>query len=204
VSTAIGATGVTKTQAEIDAIQQNLAETIRNLQINIRAAVDRSQLDSLLSSIRTARSELSDLNGASSGNGRMGTYATGGPVFGPGTGTSDSIRAWLSNGEHVFTAREVAAAGGHGQIMALRRELLSGRRAPMYAGGGPVGTAVPPRYAQPSFSPRVNVAPASVSIDAPIVADGTLLGYVRGVAGQEIQFALATEQQKARHGWRSD
>lgn len=28
-------------------------------------------------------------------------YATGGPVWGPGTRTSDSIRAWLSNGEFV-------------------------------------------------------------------------------------------------------
>ena len=34
----------------------------------------------------------------------------GGPVAGPGTATSDSIPAWLSNGEHVWTAREVAAA----------------------------------------------------------------------------------------------
>lgn len=146
VSTAIQATGVAKTQAEIDAIQQNLRETIRELTIQITAAVNRSQLDSLLSSIRTARSELSDLNGAASGNGRMGTFATGGPVFGAGTGTSDSIPAWLSNGEHVLTAREVLAAGGHRAVMAWRQEILSGRRAMAFADGGPV-RATPPRYA---------------------------------------------------------
>src|SRR5690606_36338975 len=39
--------------------------------------------------------------------------ANGGPVIGPGTATSDSIPARLSNGEHVWTAREVANAGGH-------------------------------------------------------------------------------------------
>jgi hypothetical protein len=30
--------------------------------------------------------------------------ATGGRIHGPGTGTSDSIPAWLSNGEHVIRA----------------------------------------------------------------------------------------------------
>jgi len=204
VSTAIGATGVTKTQADIDAIQQNLAETIRNLQINIRAAVDRSQLDSLLSSIRTARSELTDLNGASSGSGRMGTYATGGPVFGPGTGTSDSIRAWLSNGEHVLTAREVRAAGGHGNIMAWRREILSGQKATAYAAGGPVGAPVSPRYAPPSVSPRVSVAPATVILNTPVYADGSLIGTMRGIAGQEVQFALATETTRLNQKWRPE
>jgi len=150
VSTAIQATGVSKTQADIDAIQANLAQTIREMTISIHAAVDRSQLDSLLAGIRNARSELADLNGAASGSGRMGTYASGGPVYGPGTGTSDSIVARLSNGEHVWTAREVAAAGGHGNILALRREVLASRRAPGFADGGPV-YAQAPRYVEPSL-----------------------------------------------------
>lgn len=34
--------------------------------------------------------------------------ATGGPVFGAGTGTSDSIAAWLSNGEFVINAAQTA------------------------------------------------------------------------------------------------
>ena len=34
--------------------------------------------------------------------------ATGGYVSGPGTGTSDSIPAWLSNGEYVVKAAAVA------------------------------------------------------------------------------------------------
>jgi TP901 family phage tail tape measure protein len=65
--------------------------------------------------------------------------ATGGPVIGPGTGTSDTAGLWaLSNGEHVLTAAEVNAAGGHGEIMRLRKALLAG--AVQYAAtGGPVG-----------------------------------------------------------------
>ena len=42
--------------------------------------------------------------------GTLSQYASGGPVRGRGTGTSDDIPAWLSNGEHVWTAREVATA----------------------------------------------------------------------------------------------
>ena len=37
--------------------------------------------------------------------------AAGGRVFGPGTGTSDSIPAMLSNGEYVINAKAVQAAG---------------------------------------------------------------------------------------------
>jgi hypothetical protein len=33
-----------------------------------------------------------------------GSFATGGYITGPGTGTSDDIRAWLSNGEFVMNA----------------------------------------------------------------------------------------------------
>jgi TP901 family phage tail tape measure protein len=58
-----------------------------------------------------------------------GGFATGGPVFGAGSTTSDSIPAMLSNGEHVWTAKEVEAAGGHGAVMAMRSmALASGRQ----------------------------------------------------------------------------
>ncbi|GAA3727305.1 phage tail tape measure protein [Streptomyces tremellae] len=59
--------------------------------------------------------------------GTLPQLATGGPVRGPGTGTSDSVPALLSNNEHVWTAAEVAAAGGHGAVAALRSAVLGGR-----------------------------------------------------------------------------
>ena len=67
--------------------------------------------------------------------GTGGGLATGGPVVGPGTGTSDSIPARLSNGEHVWTAREVQAAGGHSAVMQLRTQVLASSR---FADGGGV------------------------------------------------------------------
>ena len=63
--------------------------------------------------------------------------AAGGPIFGPGSGTSDDIPAWLSNGEHVWTAEEVRKAGGHGAVESLRSMALKG--APAFATGGRVG-----------------------------------------------------------------
>lgn len=68
-------------------------------------------------------------------------FATGGPVTGPGTTTSDSITARLSNDEHVWTADEVHGAGGHGNVMAIRRAARAGRIGdliPGFADGGPV------------------------------------------------------------------
>lgn len=47
-----------------------------------------------------------------------GGRARGGPVFGPGTGTSDSIPAWLSSGEWVIRAAAVRKYG-HGLFHAL-------------------------------------------------------------------------------------
>ncbi len=53
-------------------------------------------------------------------------YAGGGEVDGPGTSTSDSVPALLSRGEHVWTAAEVVAAGGHAVMRALRNAVRAG------------------------------------------------------------------------------
>lgn len=63
--------------------------------------------------------------------------AAGGPITGPGTETSDSIPALLSNNEHVWSAREVRGAGGHSGVAMLRKLAASGRM-PGFAAGGPV------------------------------------------------------------------
>lgn len=67
------------------------------------------------------------------------SFATGGPVFGAGTATSDSIPAMLSNNEHVWTAKEVQAAGGHKAVETMRKQVVRG-----YANGGVVVNASVP------------------------------------------------------------
>jgi hypothetical protein len=56
------------------------------------------------------------------GGGGGSGFASGGPVFGPGTGRSDSIAAWLSNGEYVLRASIVDKLG-----LPLLNALNSGR-----------------------------------------------------------------------------
>ncbi|WP_291478500.1 tape measure protein [Corynebacterium sp.] len=53
-------------------------------------------------------------------------YATGGRISGPGTGTSDDVLMWGSNGEHMWTEAEVQKAGGHGAIYAMREMIAQG------------------------------------------------------------------------------
>lgn len=66
-----------------------------------------------------------------------GRRATGGPIIGPGTGTSDSIPALLSNGEHVLTADDVQKAGGQTGVYRMRSAIQSGML--RFATGGAVG-----------------------------------------------------------------
>lgn len=62
-------------------------------------------------------------------------YATGGAIYGPGTSTSDSVLIRASAGEHMLTAREVSAMGGHAAVLDFRRQLLASRG---YATGGQI------------------------------------------------------------------
>lgn len=69
------------------------------------------------------------------------SFATGGPVTGPGTGTSDSFLIRASNNEHMLTAAEVRKLGGHRKILAWRKAVRQGKAydaPPGYAGGGVV------------------------------------------------------------------
>lgn len=72
-------------------------------------------------------------------------FATGGYIAGPGTGTSDSIPAFLSNGEYVLTADAVQNVG-----LPLLDAMNSGRAGHFATGGlvrangsGSKGTAIP-------------------------------------------------------------
>lgn len=57
--------------------------------------------------------------------------AEGGHIVGPGSGTSDSILSWLSNGEFVVKARAVARYG-----VGFLNQINDMRYAPAYASGG--------------------------------------------------------------------
>lgn len=119
----------------------------------------KAQLDELMAyqlalregiSLDQARARLHpDINQAvGKGNSQGAHLATGGPVRGPGTGTSDSVRAWipetgtpfrLSDGEFVHKAAAVDYYG-HGFMEAINEERLPKELLGMigfgFAGGG--------------------------------------------------------------------
>jgi hypothetical protein len=78
--------------------------------------------------------------------------ASGGPIFGPGTPTSDSIPILASRDEHMWSAAEVRKAGGHGAMERLRAMARAGAL-PRFATGGRV-PRIPGRVGGSAF--RVN------------------------------------------------
>lgn len=112
---------------------------------NFRASVNAS-----LGGIQNKTVNLSvDFNNAATAGNKKGLpgLAFGGPVDGPGTGTSDSVLARLSKGEHVWTAAEVQALGGQQAMLNLRQMVKAGR-----IGKFSVGGAVGVHVSEPSAS----------------------------------------------------
>lgn len=98
-------------------------------------------------------------------------YATGGYISGPGTGTSDSIPAYLSNGEYVIRAAAVRKLGKRHLDM-----LNNGIPIPRFADGGMVGTV-----ASLDTSPR-NLGSLDISIGGDtyqVFADSTQADQLR-------------------------
>lgn len=88
--------------------------------------------------------------------------AGGGPVWGAGTSTSDSIFAKLSNGEHVVAASEVRGFGGHAEFARIRALAKSGRfSVPAFAEGGRVGLGVQRELLPPA--PPVLIHPSAAA-----------------------------------------
>nr|DAF89106.1 MAG TPA: Tail tape measure [Myoviridae sp. cttp71] len=116
----------------------NLANTIINAMINIAAQQLAMQ----------AASATSGWWGAIAGAFSSGTVAaaTGGYIRGPGTSTSDSIPARLSNGEFVVKADSVSHYGVGFMHAINRRQLRS------FSQGGPVSVPPVPSYSEPGLS----------------------------------------------------
>jgi hypothetical protein len=93
--------------------------------------------------------------------GKQGTkptfHADGGAISGPGTGTSDEVPAWLSNGEHVLTAAEVQKMGGQAAVYRFRHCWTAGK-IPKFATGGAVTWGQVSLRGGSSLSPRAGTA----------------------------------------------
>lgn len=114
-----------------------IAESIINIQLALSEAAKLPYPQNLVEYARAASQTASIVSNIQS---VTMSFATGGHVQEPGTGTSDSIPAWLSNNEFVMTSRTVDHYGV-GFMNALNQ-----RRLPKFANGGRVGGGGSPSY----------------------------------------------------------
>lgn len=140
-------------EAAADAFVDGFANFLATLGDETASLTDK--VKALGASIAQAVAQLAAMQIAKAAAGAMG-FASGGLVLGPGTGTSDSIPAWLSNGE--FVMRNAARSYYGADFMAA----LNGLRVPKeairgFADGGLVTPEPTPVPVRGEFSHRVEL-----------------------------------------------
>ena len=130
--------GTTKAFEAIQAIpaSKNTTITADGSQVRGEAAAVQGYLAGIKSKSITITATEIRVAGSAGPRAVPAMHATGGAVHGPGTATSDSIPALLSNGEHVLTAAEVSGMGGHDAVYRMRALAKTG--ALRFASGGAV------------------------------------------------------------------
>ena len=156
--------------AAANAIGDSWASAMRGI-VNQTADMVRSVgslISSLVSRLNSLRSAIASASSAArSSSGSSGRFASGGPVWGAGTGTSDSIPARLSNGEFVLKARAVKKWG----LDFLYA--LNGLRLPVmnFADGGFVNNMAA-SFSIPRMAPSLAAGGGGSSTPMTLVIDG--------------------------------
>lgn len=135
-------------QAAVDAAKQKLQDLLNDLDLLKKIEIG-FDTDSAFQSVEALRAKFQEYlqnnpivvpvqaGGADPKLPDAPGFASGGSVSGPGTGTSDSILSWLSNGEFVLKAAAVRRYG----LGFLHR--LNNMQLPAFASGGLVTPSVP-------------------------------------------------------------
>jgi hypothetical protein len=103
-----------------DAIKQGVTDAADWIVQKFNSAVDTVKgyfsglvdiISGVLAKARSAADTIASAVGGGGGGDKTPGFAGGGHIRGPGTGTSDSIIARVSNGEYIFTAKAVKRLG---------------------------------------------------------------------------------------------
>lgn len=153
------------------------------VQVAVETAGAQQELDNFLA--YNANHNISITTGL---GGRTPNLATGGYIRGPGSGTSDSIHARLSNGEFVINARQTA----------LNRDIL----ARINSGSGRL-----PGFANGGYVDRHTASYAAGSGSTAIYVQNPFTGeYLLSQVGGQVQAGLSGrdtgDQLTQLHGWR--
>jgi hypothetical protein len=179
--------------ASISSVMSSIADSVEQTLARILEALARA---------RAAASEASSLGGG--GDGGSG-FATGGYVRGAGSGTSDSIPAWLSNGEFVIRAAAVRQYG-LSFLRAVNGMRLNPRQMkvgmPAFAMGGLVDTSS--RLAPPAVGGGGGMTMPGASFN--LVIGGEMFGTVyapENTAAALQRFASSAQTRSAgrKPGW---
>ncbi|MGC0144471.1 tape measure protein [Pseudactinotalea sp. Z1732] len=133
----------TTTRTLLDANDSPARATVRGLGGWAGQQTYRVNIDA---NVAAAQARIRQLNNQRVQVGADLMRASGGPVFGPGSETSDSIAARLSHNEHVWSAAEVRGAGGHAAMEQMRAWARAGVRG--FAGGGTPAYQAAPQVIQ--------------------------------------------------------
>ncbi|MCB2413646.1 hypothetical protein LGT39_12405 [Demequina sp. TTPB684] len=205
--------GATRAEAEAYADELGLIPTAIVTDISLSGASDAYRY------ITNIQAALRSITGdhrirVATGQGGSGglTFAGGGPVSGPGTWTSDSIPAWLSDDEYVHTAQAHHFWGTDAMDAINRRDVsgvLSALIGAGYAGGGSAsGTGLPasamlrPYTGLSASRTSANPASGGSAVFNLYDVDGTLLGSMRGAADDSARFTQQARSAAMRGGTR--
>lgn len=168
--------GAIKNAAAEDAIKNAYTSVLGH---SADAAGAKYWADQVSSGALTVAQLAEAIKNAAAANGSLPGHATGGMITGPGTGTSDSIVARLSNGEYVMTAAATRMFG-----TGLLDQMNAGQ-IPAFATGGPVLSV-----------PTIG-AVASSSAQRSGSSDGTTVAELRAIR-DEIRNGLSVLADHAR------
>lgn len=163
-----------------------------------------SLADALMQSALLGQGPLAGIFGTSAGGGLfgialsalgLGAHAEGGQISGPGTGTSDSILARLSDGEYVINA---ASTAKHLPLI----EAINADRLPAFAEGGRVASTSAPSWMRSSSETAGAAAPAGAVLEIRL-AEGltaSLEGQMEGIAIRMTRQGLSEYDRKVLPG----
>lgn len=199
----LGQEAAAEIAAKLAAGTTTVQQIMYDYQLQIEGIVPQFRIDTTLAEIdlrnfitdNSGRRIYVDLVGrtvaVSSGSGNQVARAGGGPVWGPGTETSDSIPSLLSTNEHVWSAAEVRGAGGHLAVAELRALARRGGLHPVQTmrfaeGGTPAAWATAGRTVAGAGGDTFHVAvTADVSRLRNVAEIETWLENVRRLARQK-------------------
>ena len=143
---------ISDAKAKLKELQDKLASVpkSKSTKLNAEVAAAKANLSSLQAQLNTLQSKtitVTTVNNnlvadGSKGKGLGVMKAAGGFVSGPGTGTSDSIPAYLSNGEYVIRQRSVAKYGTGFLDAVNAGRYANGGLVARFAAGGSVADAL--------------------------------------------------------------